>query len=161
MSFSLKTILFKVLKFETQPFFIGTQFLNFFPQDQIFKMKITLMMIVTVLSLSLAQAQTSMLGKGGVIQINTDRNIVIVRDSLLVTFVYDMNAIEYMWNEYIENCESLISKIGHSKCVEKVLNDSRESRFKIKGFLRSHKSSKRERRQVFLGILGGLTSLAT
>merc|ERR1712055_1041367 len=75
--------------------------------------------------------------------------------------IYDMNAVEYTWNGYIESCESLISNIGHNKCVEKVLTDSRESRFKIKEFLRSHKTSIRERRQAFFGIIGGLTSMVT
>ena len=107
-------------------------------------MKIT-SMILTALSLAVAQAQTtSMLSNGGVIKINTQKNVVILRDNLLITLIYDINTIKYMWNGYIENCESLISNIGHSKCLEKVLNDSRESRYKIKECMKSHKIRKRE-----------------
>merc|ERR1712120_57278 len=75
--------------------------------------------------------------------------------------IYDMNDVELMWNNYIESCESLISSIGHNKCVEKVLTDSRESRFKIKEFLRLHKTNVKNKRQAFLGIIGGLTSMVT
>merc|ERR1712055_675908 len=75
--------------------------------------------------------------------------------------IYDMSAIEYMWNGYIESCESLISNLGHNKCVEKVLTDSRESRFKIKEFLRLHKTNVKDKKQAFLGIIGGLTLMVT
>merc|ERR1711895_182432 len=75
--------------------------------------------------------------------------------------IYDMNDVELMWNNYIESCESLISSIGHTKCVEKVLSDSRDSRYKIKEFLGLHKTNVKTKRQAFLGIIGGITSMVT
>merc|ERR1712121_507840 len=60
-----------------------------------------------------------------------------------------------MWNNFIESCESLISNIGHNKCVEKVLSDSKESRFKIKEFLRLHKTNVKSKRQDFFGYNRG------
>ena len=118
--------------------------------------------MMIVWGLALAQDKTnSMVTKGGIIQVNSDTNVIVVRDSILVTMIYDMNDVELMWNNYIESCESLISSIGHNKCVEKVLTDSRESRFKIKEFLRLHKTNVKNKRQAFLGIIGGLTSMVT
>merc|ERR1711895_89297 len=102
-----------------------------------------------------------MLTKGGIIQVNSDTNVIVVRESILVTMIYDVNDVELMWNNYIESCESLISSIGHTKCVEKVLSDSRESRFKIKEYLRLHKTNIKSKRQPFLGIIGGITSMVT
>ena len=87
----------------------------------------------------------AVLSKGGVIKINSEKNVVILRDNLLITLIYDTNTIKYMWNQYIENCESLISNLGESKCLKKVLNDSKESRYNIKEFINLHKTSKRER----------------
>ena len=110
--------------------------------------------------LGLALAQDNYLSKGGILKVNTEKQVIIQKDSVLVTMFYDMNEIELMWNKYIENGESLIASIGHNKCVEKVISDSRESRFKIKEFLNSH-SSKIKKRQALLGVLGGLTSMVT
>ena len=121
-------------------------------------MRIPVFMMM-VWGLAMPQDKTSsMLTKGGIIQVNSNTNVIVVRDSVLVTMIYDMNDVELMWNNYIESCESLISNIGHNKCVEKVLSDSRESRFKIKDFL--NKSKVRNKRQV-LGIIGGITSKVT
>ena len=107
--------------------------------------------MMIVWGLAVAQEKTnSMVTNGGIIQVNSDTNVIVVRDSILVTMIYDMNDVELMWNNYIESCESLISSIGHNKCVEKVLTDSRESRFKIKEFLRLHKNSVKNKRQAFL-----------
>ena len=109
----------------------------------------------------LVQAQDkSLVTKGGIIQVNYNTNVIVMRDSILVTMIYDMIEVEYMWNDYIESCESLISSIGHNMCVEKVLTDSRESRFKIKEFLKLHKTNV-NKRQAFFGIIGGLTSMVT
>ena len=66
-----------------------------------------------------------------------------------------MNDAELLWNNYIESCESLVSSIGHNKCVEKVLSDSRESRFKIKEFLSLHKTNVKSKRQAFFGCNWG------
>ena len=50
--------------------------------------------------------------------------------------------------------------IGQNMCVDKVLSDSMESKFKIKEFLRLHKTNVKSKRQV-LGIIGGITSMVT
>merc|ERR1712236_203009 len=102
-----------------------------------------------------------MLTKGGITIHNSNTNVIVVRDIVLVTMIYDMNDVELMWNDYIGSCESLISNIGHNKCVEKVLSDSKKSRFKIKEFLRLHKTNVKSKRQAFLGIIGGITSMVT
>merc|ERR1712239_36383 len=118
--------------------------------------------MMMVWGLAMAQDKTSsILTKGGIIRVNSTTNVIVVKDSVLVTMIYDMNDVELMWNNYIESCESLISNIGHNKCVEKVLSDSRESRFKIKEFLRLHKTNVKSKRQAFLGIIGGITSMVT
>ena len=118
-------------------------------------MRIPVFMMM-VWGLAMAQDKTSsMLTKGGIIQVNSNTNVIVVRDSVLVTMIYDMNDVELMWNNYIGSCESLISNIGHNKCVEKVLSDSRESRFKIKEFLRLHKTNVKSKRQAFFGYNRG------
>ena len=100
--------------------------------------------------------------KGGVIQSNTDTQVIVNRDSVLITLLYDTQNIEYIWNEFIENGESLIGIIGNNLCVEKIIADSKVSRYKIKQFLREHENRNINKRQTFmgvLGLLGGLTSL--
>ena len=122
-------------------------------------MKIPILMMMWW-GLAMAQdVNKSMLTKGGIVQVNSDTNVIVVRDSVLVTMIYDMNEVELMWNSYIESCESLVSSIGHNKCVEKVLSDSRESRFKIKEFLSLHKTNDKSKRQAFLDVIGGITSM--
>merc|ERR1712239_31450 len=118
--------------------------------------------MMMVWGLAMAQDKnTSMLTNAGILIVNSKTNVIVVKDSVLVTMIYDLNDVELMWNNYIESCESLISNIGHNKCVEKVLSDSRESRFKIKEFLRLYKTNVKSKRQVFLGIIGGITSMVT
>ena len=69
-----------------------------------------------------------MVNKGGIIQINTNSNVVVLTDSVLVSMLYNTNEVEYMWNNFIESGESVIASLGHNKCVEQILNDSRGSR---------------------------------
>merc|ERR1712082_538943 len=118
--------------------------------------------MMMILGLALAQENNmSMLTNAGILIINTKTNVIVVRDSVLVTMIYDMNDVELMWNNYIESVECLISNLGQNKCVEKVLSDSKESRFKIKEFLRLHKTKAKSKRQAFLGVIGGITSMVT
>ena len=50
-----------------------------------------------------------------------------VKDSILVTFVYDTDELRYMWNDSIESGESLIASIGEdNKCVNKIISDSKK-----------------------------------
>ena len=108
-----------------------------------------------MLHTGIAQEKT-VLSKGGIIIHNTDIEAIVVKDSILVTMVYNLNDLEYMWNVYIESGESLIAIIGKNSCINKVLSDSRESRFKIKQFI--DKTRGKDKRQV-MGIIGSITSM--
>merc|ERR1712239_96951 len=93
--------------------------------------------MMMVWGLAMAQDKTSsMLTNAGILQVNSNTNVIVVRDSVLVTMIYDMNDVELMWNNYIESVESLISNLGQNK-------------FKIKEFLRLHGTKAKSKRQAF------------
>ena len=52
------------------------------------------------------------IGKGRIIHSQTGQNIIINRDSLLVTISYDLTYVRSMWNNYISEAESLIQSVG-------------------------------------------------
>ena len=82
-------------------------------------MKILTMLMVCY-TLGVAQ-EKAVLSKWGIIIHNTDTDVIVVKDSLLVTVVYNLNDLEYMWNDYIESGESLIASIGkNNNCVNKI-----------------------------------------
>ena len=112
-------------------------------------------------TMTVVLGQKNALKKGGVIQENTGQDVLVMRDSVLATLVYEISEAEYMWNPFIANIENLIANVGENNCIKQVLNDCRESRFKIREFVSSHKSLNVEKRQAMLGVLGGLTSLVT
>ena len=90
--------------------------------------------------LGMVQAQDNSLGSiGGIIQINTNSNVVVLTDSVLISMLYNTNEVEYMWNNFIEKGESVSASLGHNNCVEQILNNSRASRFKIKEFLNARR----------------------
>ena len=99
------------------------------------------------------------IGIGGIIKYDRSSNIIINRDSLVVTIVYDLAQVKGMWNSYISESEALIQSIGTNKCLSKVLSDSITSRVLIRNFLAAHRSENRVTRQAMLGILSGLSSL--
>ena len=47
------------------------------------------------------------LTKHGVILHKTNVKVFVLKDSVLVTFIYDTDEIRYIWNEFIEYSESL------------------------------------------------------
>ena len=76
--------------------------------------------IMIVWGLAMSQDKTR-LTKGGIIQVNSNTNVIVVRDSVLVTMIYDMNDVELMWNNYIESCESLITYRSKHVCRQSVV----------------------------------------
>ena len=98
---------------------------------------------------------------GGILQTNYNSSIIINRGSVLVTVLYDLNNLNYVWNTHIEQGESLQGIIGRNICLEKIIADMKISRFKIKEFLLEHERKLVVKRQIMgvMGLISGLTSL--
>ena len=107
----------------------------------------------------IALAKSSYLTDAGVVVIDTGKEVIIDRDSILVTVVYDLTEVETMWNSFITSAESLSSSVGKNDCVSKIIADSRVSRYKIKTFLQAHRAKIVKRQALAAGLFGGLTSI--
>ena len=99
--------------------------------------------------------------KGGIIQTDYNKSIIINRNSILITVLYDIKHLNYVWNSQIEQGESLQGIIGKNHCIEKIIADMKISRFKIKEFLVEHEQKNVQKRQIMgvMGLISGLTSL--
>ena len=121
-------------------------------------MEVMLLILFNLLALSSGFKNTT-IGKAGIISHDKNMEIFINRDSVLVTIVYDLSVIKTIWNGYITESESLVSKIGVNKCVNKVLTESITSRNLIRKFLSDHKTKNRAKRQMLMGIVTGIGSM--
>ena len=110
---------------------------------------------------SAVQAQDNMVTVGGILKINLNKNVIIAKDSILITIIYDLSETELMWNEFIEKCENVIASLGNDRCLNKIVQDSQESRFLIKKFVSQHKKGVKMKRQTLMGLIGGVTSIVS
>ena len=64
------------------------------------------------------------LTKHGIILHKTDIKVVVMKDSVLVTFIYDTDELKYIWNEFIEYAESLAASIGEdNECLNSIIRE--------------------------------------
>ena len=62
------------------------------------------------------------LTKHGVILHKSDVGVVVLKDSVLVTFIYDTDEIKFAYNEYIEYLENLRVNLGENdECLNDVI----------------------------------------
>jgi len=69
---------------------------------------------------SAVQAQDNMVTVGGILKINLNKNVIIAKDSILITIIYDLSETELMWNEFIEKFENVIASLGNDRCLNKI-----------------------------------------
>ena len=109
------------------------------------------------------QNEDILLSKFGIIIHRTDIEVIVDKESLLVNTVYDTRELRYVWNSFLEDGDALIEHIGYNnRCVNKVLEDGRSSREKIRRWLNTtlNATTIREKRQV-VAMLGGMASMFT
>ena len=68
----------------------------------------------------------SSLNVGGIITVNTNSQVILEKDSMLITVVYETRALYKLWNDYISQAEELASSIGPSLCIG-IINPVTES----------------------------------
>ena len=101
------------------------------------------------------------LSEMGILMSKSDSNVILLKDSVLVTLIYDLGDVRSMWNEYISELESMSVVLNKNDCIENILVACRQSRFYIKEFLDSLNTTSKYKRQAILGVVGGLTSLVS
>ena len=111
-------------------------------------------------ALSLIAFKDEYLNEKGILISRSDNNIVLIKDSVIVTLVYDVSSLRTMFNSYIEKLDGISANIGENECITELLLGARKKRFLVKDFLDNLNSSHREKRQAFSTIMG-VTGLIT
>ena len=112
--------------------------------------------IGTVMSI-MDQNQES-LNEIGVLVSKFEPNVVLIKDSILVTMIYKLSDLRFIFNNFIENLDTMTVSMEKNDCLEEILASSRQKRFFIKKFLDSINGTSRDKRQAVMGLVG-LTSL--
>ena len=111
-------------------------------------------------ALSLIAYKDEYLNEKGILISRSDKNIVLIKDSVIVTLVSDVSSLRTMFNSYIEKLDEISANIGENECIIELLLGARKKRFLVKDFLDNLNSSHREKRQAFSTIMG-VTGLIT
>ena len=101
------------------------------------------------------------LTKHGVILHKSNVKVVVLKDSILVTFIYDTDEIRYSYNEFIEYLENLTVNLGEdNECLNNIIKECKLNRMHIRQWFNTTVDSiDRNKRQA--GILGGVVGLFT
>ena len=95
----------------------------------------------------------------GVIIHKTDTKVVVLKDSVLVTFIYDTDEIKFAYNEYIEYLENLTITLGEDdECLNDIIKECKMNRMKIKNWF-NHTINTIDRQKRQAGIIGGVVGL--
>ena len=96
------------------------------------------------------------LTKHGVIIHKSNLKVVVLKDSVLVTFIYDTDELRYSYNEFIEYLENLKVNLGEdNECLNNIIKECKLNRMHIRQWFNTTVDSiDRNKRQA--GILGGL-----
>ena len=87
--------------------------------------------------------------------------MVVLKNSVLVTFIYDTDEIRYSYNEFIEYLENLKVNLGEdNECLNNIIKECKLNRMHIRQWFNTTVDSiDRNKRQA--GILGGVVGLFT
>ena len=112
-------------------------------------------------TLSLITYKDTVLNENGIVIARSENNVVLIKESIIVTLVYDVSTLKSMFNTYIENLDTISANIGDNDCITELLVGARKKRFLIKDFIDNLNSSHRVKRQAFSTVMGvtGLISL--
>ena len=111
-------------------------------------------------TLSLITYKDISLNEKGILISRSEKNVVLIKDSIIVTLVYDISTLKTMFNSYIENLDEISANIGDNDCISELLLGARKKRFLIKDFIDNLNSSHRVKRQAFSTLMG-VTGLIT
>ena len=90
----------------------------------------------------------------GVLVSKSDPNVILLKDSVLITMIYDLGDVRSVYNEFISELESMSVILGKKECIENILIACRQSRFYIKEFVDSLNATSKYKRQAVLGVVG-------
>ena len=65
-------------------------------------------------ALSLIAYKDEYLNEKGILMSRSDNNIVLIKDSIIITLVYDVSSLKTMFNSYIENLDEISANIGEN-----------------------------------------------
>ena len=124
-------------------------------------MQIIFLMALIAFTLSTITYKDTFLDKNGIVIERSDTNVILIKESIIVTLVYDVSTLKSIYNTFIEKLDSIHSNIGDNDCLTELLLGSRKKRFLIKEFIETLNSSHRKKRQAFSTLMGitGLISL--
>ena len=124
-------------------------------------MKILLLLVLIAYGISTMTYKDNDLDRNGVVIQRSDSNIILIKESIIVTLIYDISNLKSVYNKFIEKVDSIQSSTGDIDCLTELLAQSREKRFLIKEFIKTLNISQRKKRQAVSTIIGitGLISL--
>ena len=124
-------------------------------------MQILLLVVLIAFGISTMTYKDNDIDKNGVVIQRSDLNIILIKESIIVTLIYDISNLKSIYNNFIEKVDSIQSSTGDIDCLTELLAQSREKRFLIKEFIETLNISQRKKRQAFSTVIGitGLISL--
>ena len=124
-------------------------------------MEILCLMALIASTQSMITNKDTFLDKNGIVTERSARNVILIKESIIVTLVYDVSPLKSMFNVYIEELDSISSNIGNNDCLMELLSGARKKRFLIRDFIENLNNHDRVKRQAFSTLMGvtGLISL--
>ena len=113
-------------------------------------MQILFLMALIAFTLSTITYKDTFLDKNGIVIERSDANVILIKESIIVTLVYDVSTLKSIYNTFIEKLDSIHSNIGDNDCLTELLLGSRKKRFLIKEFIETLNSSHRKKDKLFL-----------
>ena len=102
----------------------------------------------------------------GIIRTEIGSEAFLVKDSIIVTMLYNTTFIKKVFNTFIEEMEAIQTKLPGDDCLTEILTNAKNKRFYLKQFLDELSGNNRNERQLLLGAIGvtgllsfGLTAL--
>ena len=126
--------------------------------DFVFRMRWWVLLVISIVIPEIENEEIT-LTKHGVILHKSDVKVVVLKDSVLVTFIYDTDEIRYSYNEFIEYLENLTVNLGEDdECLNDIIKESKLNRMHIRQwFNNTIDIIDRHKRQA--GIIGGVVGL--